>query len=597
MLNAVYELGLLSDVQASPQEMYAKDKGSKVLFINFKTSDEGHTEWDVDIEDFDIYKASEKYLYDPNMGKGQEPNIMPTMSFEKTQEETKQSVTKGIKKVLSWLSKGEGIPQEVQIAMKKLEDEQDELAENIAEKAVDIAPNKKTKLKLSIKINGKYVGEYDRLKRVFQKLARKRISGNLHKGTCAFCGETKDNIIEKASGVYRFYTVDKLGFVPKLTEKEAWKTFPVCADCYMVFKKAKEEIIEPLLKYKFYGVSYYVIPEIVSKDEVGKEELREILNEIKGHRNEKLSDKYKRLLTSNEEEIFDILGDKQKLVYHLLFIKKESSAEKIVLLIEDVPPRRIQQLFDAKEKVENVFHNEKFNVEYHLGHQKKFFGDDVSKDKTFFELIDAIFKGRQVDFEFLLHRFMLKIRSAILQNGGLWKREKSKGTGSSASPQSLILSALMNIFFLKELSLISLNQLNPLIMNGKLDSYFQKYGDMFNDPVRRGLFLLGALTQYLMLRQQHDRGSAPFLKKLKGFKMNKQDFLGLLPQIENKLAAYGWNSKFTQTLKEEIAKNLLQANNWDMSIDEMNFLFTAGMYLYDDLKNFLKAEEQQEQIV
>ena len=47
------------------------------------------------------------------------------------------------------------------------------------------------------------------------------------------------------------------------------------------------------------------------------------------------------------------------------------------------------------------------------------------------------------------------------------------------------------------------------------DDMFNKYGQMFKTPLKRGLFLLGSLTEMLLRKQYTERGAKPFIKNLK----------------------------------------------------------------------------------
>ena len=42
------------------------------------------------------------------------------------------------------------------------------------------------------------------------------------------------------------------------------------------------------------------------------------------------------------------------------------------------------------------------------------------------------------------------------------------------------------------------------------DEMFHKYGLTFETPLKRGLFLLGSLTELLLRKQYRDRESKPF---------------------------------------------------------------------------------------
>lgn len=125
------------------------------------------------------------------------------------------------------------------------------------------------------------------------------------------------------------------------------------------------------------------------------------------------------------------------------------------------------------------------------------------------------------------------------------------------------------------------------------DDLFKKYEPTFEAPVKRGLFLLGALTELLLRRQFKDRGSKPFMKELKGLKMDQRDFIGLLPKIQNKLEEYNAFDKGKRLLAEEVSHYLLLAgDNWKMGIDEMNFYFSCGMNLVSEVASIIYPDKE-----
>jgi len=83
----------------------------------------------------------------------------------------------------------------------------------------------------------------------------------------------------------------------------------------------------------------------------------------------------------------------------------------------------------------------------------------------------------------------------------------------------------------------------------------------------------------------------PFSKNLKNLKMNEDDFRALLPKIQNKLEEYDSFDKGKRLIASEIANYLLLAgNNWKMSIDEMNFYFSCGMNLTEEIAKIIYSE-------
>jgi CRISPR-associated protein Csh1 len=129
----------------------------------------------------------------------------------------------------------------------------------------------------------------------------------------------------------------------------------------------------------------------------------------------------------------------------------------------------------------------------------------------------------------------------------------------------------------------------------KFEDVFKKYGNTFSLPVRRGLFLTGALTEMLLRKQGKERGAKPFLKKLKGLKMDDRDIKALLPAIQNKFEEYNSFGKGKRLVAEE-AYNYLFASgdNWKLSVDEINFFFAGGMNLVGEINDILYAKGEKD---
>ena len=124
------------------------------------------------------------------------------------------------------------------------------------------------------------------------------------------------------------------------------------------------------------------------------------------------------------------------------------------------------------------------------------------------------------------------------------------------------------------------------------DGVFDRYGGSFKTPAKRGIFLLGALTQLLLNKQWSDRKAKPFMKKLKGLKMSEKDLKALLPDVQNKLEEYDSFDKGKRKIATEASKYILEAGEaWKMPVDEINFYFACGMNLVDQVAEVVYKKE------
>ena len=524
--------------------------------------DENNIFKDVEIEQFQIEKIF-RYLYKGGESKGNKPvPIAPVTDAKKT-----------FKKIKSWIDACIKIPVLTDDEKKLissisgvLEKETQKIIDSLKSKTTEL-PKKEAKF-LTVKLdNGqKYIGDYEVFKKVYKHLSLQKIQkSSAENKACSICGEIKDNVSARTF-VYNFDTDDKPGFISEFNKQNFWKNIPVCQECRELLKRGRE-FIESKLTFKFYGLKYQLIPKtLLNKDEIIREVI-DILSDT--HKTISLKERTVKRLTNDENEILEYLSEKGDVIsLNFLFLQTKQSAERILLLIEDVLPSRIKKIFEAKEIIDSVY-GEDFN----FGKIRTFFSksDDDKRnsdlDKYFLEVIDSVFKGKKLDFSFLTKFFMQPVRKEFVADSYYLPRIKD---------------AMMCISFFEKLGLINFEE--EEMEKNLFEEIFTKFGKSLSTPAKRGIFLLGVLTQMLLNKQYSYRNSKPFMKKLKSLKMDEKDIKSLLPELMNKLEEYDSFKKGERIIAQEASKYLLEAgDNWKMSIDEINFYFACGMNLFEEV--------------
>lgn len=572
MLSAIKDLGYLV---SSRNERIKKQLEGKVLFITLDETNSSFQE--IGIEDFDIEKIA-RYLYKGGASKGNRSAPIAQIT----------DPAKTFRKVKKWVDNCKNIPgisNADQELIKKIigaiEKSAFLIEENLKEKFNELSKKEKKFLTIKLDNDEKYIGDYPVFRKALSYFEdRKREGSQANDKVCSVCGHQKDEV-SGMTDVFKFYTVDKPGFITGGFDKAlAWKNFPVCSGCKVMLEKGKE-YLESKLNFKFYGLNYWLIPKLLFGN---NEKLEELLDIITNASQEvSLRERNKKTIASEEDEILELLGRANDfLTYNFLFIQRQQGAERILLYIEDVFPSRIRTIFDAKAEVDKVF-EENFN----FGKLRQFFmKSDESKrerdlDKYFLDIIDAVFKGKKINFSFLVKYYMAMIR-----------RESLKEKIKNEKTYFLIKDAMMNNMFLEALKVISLQEAKEMDIR-IFDQLFSYYDKSLATPEKKGLVLLGALTQMLLNRQQAERGSRPFMKKLKSFKMEEKDIKSLLPQIQNKLEEYESFDRGKRLIAEEASKYLLMSGiNWKMSVDEINFYFVCGMNLSNEIASIAYKKEE-----
>lgn len=387
---------------------------------------------------------------------------------------------------------------------------------------------------------------------------------------------------------YKFYTVDKQGFVTGgFDQSQAWKNYPVCSKCALTLEVGKKYVDE-YLNYKSYGFDYFIIPRLFTSKRTN-----EVFNELKTFREEldkpsiPITGRIGNLFSDSEEEILEVLAQKDDFLnFNFMFFEKDQSAFRILLLIEDVFPSYLNRLFAVKRKVDNkslYAEEEPFSFKKIWVFFPRKNEENQNLSKYFLELTYKIFSQKKINYHFLIRRFIQKIRFEFRNN---YPTQKS------------ILSAWQILEYLN-----ILNLLHSLPRGGKkmvktttkhsignkeklsTEQFFSENQAFFDpdQPAKRAIFLEGILTQKLLNIQYRKRKSTPFRSKLHGLKLDERLVRRLLPEIQNKLEEYDKN--YYYELEKQISYYFIQAGEgWKIPNDEISFYFVLGMNLHNITK-------------
>lgn len=564
MLSEIKEIGsLIREIEVE------RAVEGKILVINIDYYDYSG----IHIEDFDSGKVKQ-YLYKEGGSKGNVPAPFCPLTEPK----------KTFKKINNWLKQSKDVKNDEpsidtgKIA-KIINNNEADIIDDISQMIQDIP--KKTNKFLTVKINGQYLGDYEVFRKCFLQFEEKKLKKSASVGVCSVCGISDKEVSGKVD-VFKFYTIDKPGFITGgFKEADAWKNYPVCRDCKMLLENGKK-FLETNLRFNFvYGLNYYLIPRLLIGNRNILEEILYILSDTS--KKVALKERIKKRITIDENEILEYLSEaKDNITINFLFLERPpgSSAEKIRLLIEDVLPSRIRKIFDVKDDVDTVFQNNQERG-FTFGTIRTFFSKSSEDkrerdlDKYFLEIVDSVFKGKRIEFSFLTTFFMSVIRSELTKD----PRESNFNFR--------VKDALMSVSFLEKLGIIFFEE-EVTMSESIFNEIFTKYGKSLSMPAKRGILLLGALTQLLLNKQWTERNAKPFIKKLKGLKMDEKDIKALLPEVQNKLEEYESFDIGKQKLAKEASNYLLEAgDNWKMSVDEINFYFACGMNLADEVAKII----------
>ncbi|MFA6661755.1 MAG: type I-B CRISPR-associated protein Cas8b/Csh1, partial [Bacilli bacterium] len=340
----------------------------------------------------------------------------------------------------------------------------------------------------------------------------------------------------------------------------------------------------------YYGFTYYLLPSSIDNEFMGKE-LIELIKEA--NKRIRVTEESKEEFETLSEDVFYILKERSDInSFRLLFIKRENSAERIIMDLNDIYPSRLKKMYDAKyiidktykQKMHDLTKNFKkeFNPSFTFAFYREFLrtSDDGSKnndlDKMFLNLTQSIFLKYKYNPDILFMNYMRNIRRKI----------------DTALFNVQVLKSMMGINYLINIGCIQYGK--EKTMDTQFQEFFSKYDVGLNTDVKRGLILVGALVQKVLNIQYMENNSTAFIKNLKSLKMRQTDVLGLVPQCVNKMQEYKSYSKASNEIVNELSKMILTSDvNWKLTIDEINFYIAAGMTMQKEIYSILEKKEEE----
>ncbi len=464
------------------------------------------------------------------------------------------------------------------------------MAEDIASAIEGL--RKRDRVLLTIRIGGQWMGEREDFRRALLAKFREEGQDSLVTGRCAVCGEEKE--VSGDISPFKFYTIDKPGYVVGGFDKSlAYKAFPLCYDCRDLIQRGRQHV-EANLTFAFAPrIRYLLIPDFIFGKDVVRQDVLDILTEEREQRQQRLHTLSRRefqRITTDEEDILDLLDEEQDVMtFHFLFMSRQQGREAIDLYIQDVYPSRLRALFAAKNTVDHMLRYPREDgtwreYDFTYGTLYHFFskGDPNKRDpdllRHFYDLVDRTFRAAPVPESYLIPFLMTQIRHDVITPD-----RRDQGRYRFTIQDALATLMFIQLTTRKEVSM-------PAQTPSTLEDYLDSLPALDND-LKKGLFLLGALTERLLRVQGQERGSAPFWKSLKSLKMNATDFQGLLPKVRNKLEEYDRFRAGERVLFQYISTYLAQVPiPWKASVDELNFYFALGMGLFPQVAPFVYPE-------
>ncbi|MDD3427517.1 MAG: TIGR02556 family CRISPR-associated protein, partial [Caldisericia bacterium] len=420
MIDAIRELGKIimekenvNELNSLLEDPNSTGKYRVIVTITFtKNTDNWYFE-DVEMEEYDKDKNL-KYLY--RSGPSNAPNYSPSAKLTDIDRTYPLKIKGWFKKILS---KENLLNDEekkfIENIYSLLENSENLIIEKIRKFREETPKKEGIFITLKFKENNtvKYLGDIKVFENILiQTITEEENIKGFNNGVCSICKEEKPVII--GDGIYTFFTIDKTGFISGgLKEENAWKNFPICQSCKRNIEKGKA-YLETNLTFKFAGLTYQLIPKfIIGREFVSSEVIDIFTNASKIF---KLKENVQKKYLGEENEILGYLKEYEDyLTLNFLFIQKMNKAERILSLIEDVFPSHLKQLFSVKEEVDLLYNKDfTFKTIWNFFSKSDQNKRDADLKAYFLDLSDRIFKGKPVDFSFVLKFLMKRIRTSFV---------------------------------------------------------------------------------------------------------------------------------------------------------------------------------------
>lgn len=602
MIEALYNLGKfiveqedLDKIDVFQDTAKLTNRTKTVLTINLRKINEKFVYEDI-VEEQLRQKDTNKYLY-----KGGTPN---GVDYAPSSLITNKASSTFKNRVLKWFNSHKD-PELLDRIFDGLNKSKDQIILDLEEKFNSINKKDRINVLLTITIQEefekKYVGDYQIFKEILSEESVQRyhnlktIGESSGDGTCYLCDEERKvyGFVPNAFG-FSFSTADKKGNVPNFVQADQWKQVPICEDC-AIFLEAGKKFVQEYLSFNLFTLKFFVIPNFLFKGNF--EEFKEFYDcvvELKG-------EKYENGLMEEEEAEEDTLYSIVKnmddmLEFKFLFYDLKGGGKFIDILnyVESVLPSWMKKIYMAQKLVEkdilfqedNLKLNFGKNVEgnfiklrnaqskgyinqwnWYAGFLREFFPSN--HNKYFLDIIGFIVGGKSLNKDFLISKFMDKIR----------KQHRSEPE-NDYSVKILTTESMMLCMFFNELNLLKGVDKMKIGSHNEKDNekdFFEVYGDFIDTPDKKAAFLIGLLTKKLTAIQYKVLGATPFMTKLWGLSLDQKKIQKLYPMLINKLREY---KAAYPDLEELTSMNLLKSNkNWKLSGDETSFYFVLGFTL------------------
>ncbi|OMH39828.1 TM1802 family CRISPR-associated protein [Desulfurobacterium indicum] len=265
MIEAIYNLGeiLLKNDSNADEVTPESVSADRLVIVNLDKN--GKLINITDTENVSEYES--KLLYKRVSASRRCNSCTPTF-FLNVKEPSKSIIC--LKSIFNWLKKySESIMEP---------ENYDEILKALEDYLKNFPPKGREKILLTVTIDRKFPAEIPEIVNAFKKGYIQDL-GFDEIATCSLCGEITEVSGQKSP--FRFYTLDKIGYISGFSKRNHARGFPVCFKCFKKLEKAKQYISGRTFILAKSAPRYWLIPNVVlEKQPSDRDTLQELIENI-----------------------------------------------------------------------------------------------------------------------------------------------------------------------------------------------------------------------------------------------------------------------------------------------------------------------------
>ncbi|MCX8059388.1 MAG: TIGR02556 family CRISPR-associated protein, partial [Spirochaetes bacterium] len=355
-------------------------------------------------------------------------------------------------------------------------------------------------------------------------------------GKCYVCGEYTLLTSDTRKFFDKYYMTDLIIFASELDKNKYSRNFNLCKNCYKNILVGSR-FLSNKLNFKLFGTNFYLIPSFIFKPTKFESIIDKFIIPLKeDFMSINSLDNFLKFIEEKEKILknyIDYFKIKNYINLILLFYERDNQSFKIQKLIKDIPSRRVEELRDALEYINN-FGNEIIGREdknWILSFDVIFYFFPIKMDKNrgvglrkILELYEKILNKSKIDILFLIDEFNSMIKTYYFAN--TFTQIKISINEKKYLDAKMVRAILQTNLFLKFLKIqnlidggdIVINNLDEFLLNDELKNYIKKMGF---DEQKAALFLLGYLIGEIGKKQRNlETNRKPILDKINYSGMN-----------------------------------------------------------------------------